>query len=46
MLKLTRAALIYLSLGLHVEEKKRKDALGKKLLMPIEIHTLEDKLKI
>lgn len=45
MLKLARAGLIYLSLGLHAEEKKRKNALGEKFLMPMVLDTLEDEWK-
>ncbi len=45
LLKLARAALIYLSLGLHSEEKKRKAALGDKVLAPMELHNLDDKWK-
>lgn len=46
VLKLVRAALIYLSLGMHIEEGRRAKAAGDAgLTFPVELDTLDDEWK-
>ena len=44
-LKLARAALIYLALGVHVEERRRRAERGDGLVMPITLDTWDDRWK-
>ncbi|MFW6028557.1 MAG: hypothetical protein ACOC9Q_03440 [bacterium] len=47
MLKLARAALIYLSLGIHVEERRRAhNRPADQLIVTMPIMTWPDKLKL
>ena len=46
LLKMARAALIYLSLAIHAEEKKREQSRPKKgLVLPMPVDTWEDEWK-
>ncbi|MEJ0084995.1 MAG: LA2681 family HEPN domain-containing protein [Pseudomonadota bacterium] len=45
LLRLSRAALIYLSLAVHREERKRSDASGKGIAFPIKLTPLDDDWK-
>ncbi len=45
LLKLSRAALIYLSLGMHNEERRRKTRRGPVLVMPMSLPPLDDDWK-
>lgn len=45
LIKLARAALIYLSLGMHREEKRRAASRPQGLVMPMELDTWEDEWK-
>jgi hypothetical protein len=45
LLKLARAALIYVSLGMHAEEKRRRAQEGDKTIMPMHLDTWDDDWK-
>ena len=46
LLKMARAALMYLTLAIHTEERKREDARPKKeLVLPMPVDTWEDEWK-
>lgn len=45
LLKLSRAALIYLSLGMHHEERRRKKLLGSAMVAPMFLPPLDDEWK-
>ena len=36
MLKISREALIYLSLAMHIEERKREETRGDRIVVPIQ----------
>ncbi|HEX4196312.1 MAG TPA: LA2681 family HEPN domain-containing protein [Caulobacteraceae bacterium] len=44
-LKLVRAALIYLALGIHAEERRRKSGRGDGMVMPMSLDTWDDRWK-
>lgn len=44
-LKLARAALIYLALGVHAEERRRKGAQGEGFVMPMSLDIWDDRWK-
>jgi LA2681-like HEPN len=46
LLKLSRAALIYLSLGMHQEERQRAKERGDAFLMPMDLSPWDDKWKV
>lgn len=46
LLKMARAALIYLSLAIHVEERRKESARGEKPVMPMFLDRWEDRWKM
>ncbi len=46
LLKLVRAAVIYLSLGIHIEESKKQSKLDGGVVLPMPLDTWEDEWKV
>lgn len=44
-LKLARAALVYLAMGIHAEERRRASVRGKRVAVPMTLFTLDDRWK-